>query len=454
MRCILSIAFSLVVYLTTAQQTAHFKTLGTPLTEEGRDVVLDNDGNIYVLSSSNAQAGQSANIMLTALDNELNCLWNNFYGWNYIESPVEMVYIEPHFYIVGAFLSTFSASYDTFVLQVNADGTEGWMQTFGGADWDLPMHVAVVNGQVYVVVNTQGGDGSTQRLYSITTDGVVEESFELNFNDFSDITFFGHWNNQFVFAANTAFQDTPQQTAVFFVDESNGAIVSSFDVAVENADEVIIHDMIERNGLIYYCGEVHTNDRIDAMYRRCDATGVTDVSSILDANGNSNYISIAAYDDRVVLPGYTKFAGAGGKDAFVMILTVDGYFLGAPTFGGVEDDYFNAAVHTEDGGVVAVGDGFSYNGNSGETIVLALNVANSGDYQQFFDTDNECIVVSVDEQLSKTNVLHVGYFDMMGRKLNINNRSDWFEGMIYVEVSTMSTGEVVRMKRMYQSLQH
>lgn len=449
-----AIALSILCFISLhsfAQQNAYFKTLGTNLTEEGKDVIVGNNGLTYVLSSSNAQEGHSTDVMITAMDAELNCVWNRWYGWNYIESPNSLHYIEPYLYVVGSFLSTFSGTYDVFVLQIHEDGTEGWMQTFGTADWDIPKQAIVANNQIHIIVESQVNNGIVNQVYTIDDAGSVSPSFELNLGAFSHVTFFGHLNNQFVVAANTVNEELPNQTKVFFLD-NEGIQQSSFDIAVEDADEVIIHDMIEKDGQFYYCGEVHSPGRIDAMYRRCDAAGVTNVSSILNDNGNSNYVSIAAYDDRVVLPGYTMFAGAGGKDAFVMVLSVDGFFLGAPTFGGEEDDEIFAAFHTVEGGVVAVGTGFSYNGNSGETIVLALNVANSGDYQQFIDTESDCVVVSVHDGFdTNTKIIRTSYYDLLGRELDENELTNLIIGMLYIEVQELSNGEKRVIKRLYSS---
>lgn len=434
-----------------AQQNAYFKTLGTSLTEEGKDVVVGNNGLTYVLSSSNAQEGHSTDVMITALDEQLNCVWNKWYGWNYIESPSSLHYIEPYLYVVGSFLSTFSGTYDVFVLQIHEDGTEGWMQTFGTADWDIPKHAVLANDAIHIIVESLLNNTLVNQVYTIDEAGTVSSSFALSLDTFSHVTFFGYLNNQFVIAANTSNEELPNQTKVFFLD-NEGVQLSSFDVVVEGADEVIIHDMIEKDGQFYYCGEVHSPDRIDAMYRRCDAAGITNISSILNDNGNSNYVSIAAYDDRIVLPGYTMFAGAGGKDAFVMVLSVDGFFLGAPTFGGEEDDEIYAAYHTDEGGVVAVGTGFSYNGNSGETIVLALNVANSGDYQQFIDTESDCVVVNVNDDFdTNTRIVRRNFYDMLGRELDENELSNLYIGMLYIEVQELSNGEKKTIKRLYTS---
>lgn len=428
-----------------------FKTLGTENTEEGKDIVFGDNGMIYVLSSTNATQGHSTDIMITALNSDLQCMWNKVYGWNYIEDPVALMYDNGALYVAGTFLSTFSLTYDVFVLKLDADGTEQWMQTTGGSDWDIAQNAGISDGIIHVMAEGMAENTNAHFIYRFDQNGNILDPVIPDLAGYTVVRSFEISENGYLLSVNSDVTEGSSECAILFLD-AEGQLQQTIPVEVEGAGEVIIHDVEVKDDFVYYCGESHSPGRIDAMYRRMDMEGNVDISSIIDANGNSNYVAISVYDDRVVLPGYTMFAGAGGQDAFVMILTVDGFFQGAPTFGGDQDDYFSTAVFTEEKGVYAVGTGHSYNGETGETIVLKLSEATWGDYEQQFDLDNNCVIISVDEKDPEDDsVISIRYIDLLGREIDPENNFSLGEGMIFLEIQQMRSGEVRTQKRIWRS---
>lgn len=64
---------------------------------------------------------------------------------------------------------------------------------------------------------------------------------------------------------------------------------------------------------------------------------------------------IENHDNQLVLGGYTKSAGAGNKDIYVLVLNMDGDSLAAYTYGGIASDFSMKLIETSDSHYVLAG---------------------------------------------------------------------------------------------------
>jgi uncharacterized delta-60 repeat protein len=82
---------------------------------------------------------------------------------------------------------------------------------------------------------------------------------------------------------------------------------------------------------------------------------------------------IQSPDGGFIIVGYTRSAGVGGSDAFVVKLASDGSLLWAKTIGGVGDDRANAVVQTPDGGVVFAGATSSFGSGGADFFIVKMD---------------------------------------------------------------------------------
>jgi hypothetical protein len=245
---------------------------------------------------------------------------------------------------------------------------------------------------------------------------------------------------------NTANETSFQNESV--VVKLNSATLNASNLSVSDLQgNVVVNDIFfDAQGLMHVAGEIDLVDYISGYYARYDNEGNQMMVAGIGATDDFGYSSVYVTQDFIILPGYLKFAGAGKLDAFVMILNESGGFAGAPTFGGEEDDYFVNSIFTPTGELYCVGTGFSYNGETGETILLKLSEITFGEYQQIFDLNNDCLIVSVDDldQVAK-DIDRVEYYDLMGRKCEPTGSYNQF----YLQVTHFTNGEILVEKRLF-----
>jgi hypothetical protein len=217
---------------------------------------------------------------------------------------------------------------------------------------------------------------------------------------------------------------------------------TSFVPVTSDLGNVVVHDMVvDSEGNLHVAGDVQSNEVLVGYYGSYDSSGSLLLSYEVVASDDYSYTGIFVTSEQIILPGYLKFTGAGKKDAFVMILNIGGVFMGAPTYGGTEDDFFVAAQRMNTGELYCVGTSFSYNGETGDAIVLKLSETASGDYEQIFDFNNDCLIVEVEEEKHHEKVIEsVNYFDLMGRKCQPGKVG---YQQIYLKVTQFSNGETL-----------
>jgi hypothetical protein len=427
-----------------------FKTIGTQNVEEGKDIALDNNGFIYVLSSTNAAFSSHTDVVLTCMDSELNCIWSNVYGTPAIEQPVAMaINSNNEIFICGTQLHANSDGYDVFIMSIASDGALTDYTSHEAPSWQVALKMDLLEETPLILIEDFSSLNRFKLLHYLGSDefNYIETGNALMGRIPSALEVLGQDIYVASYLENTANETSFQNESV--VVKLNSATLNASNLSVEDQQgNVIINDIsFDSQGSMHVAGEIDLVDYVNGYYSKYDNEGnQVLVASNINATDDFGYSSVHITQDFVVLPGYLKFAGAGKKDAFVMILNLDGIFVGAPTFGGEEDDYFVNSIFTPTGELYCVGTGFSYNGETGETILLKLSEITFGEYQQIFDLNNDCLIVSVDDldQVAK-DIDRVEYFDLMGRKCEPTGSYNQF----YLQVTHFTNGEILVEKRLF-----
>ncbi|HKQ98099.1 MAG TPA: hypothetical protein VJV75_09515 [Candidatus Polarisedimenticolia bacterium] len=94
------------------------------------------------------------------------------------------------------------------------------------------------------------------------------------------------------------------------------------------------------------------------------------------AGANAFWAAREADEGRLFLCGYTSGSGAGGLDAFLLVLDAAGTTLAQSTFGGAKDDLAFDLTSTADGGVAVVGQ--TESSGAGERDVFLIRADRDG----------------------------------------------------------------------------
>ena len=90
---------------------------------------------------------------------------------------------------------------------------------------------------------------------------------------------------------------------------------------------------------------------------------------------NADYLSflIQTDDGGYVVAGETSSYGAGKADIWIIKLDSKGNKLWDKTFGGVDDDWINFLIQTDDGGYVLAGITFFFGAGEGDFWIIKLD---------------------------------------------------------------------------------
>lgn len=427
-----------------------FKTIGTQNVEEGKDIALDSNGLIYVLSSTNAAFSSHTDVVLTCLDSELNCIWSNVYGTPAIEQPTAIaINSSNEIFICGTQLHADSDGYDIFIMSIALDGVLIDYTSHESPSWQVAMKMALLEESPLLLIEDFSSANRYRLLHYLGSDdfnyidtgnvltGRIPSALKVLGQDIFIASYLENSLNE------TSFQNESE------VVKLNSVTLSSSNLSVADIQgNVVVNDIsFDSQGSMHIAGEIDLVDYVNGYYAKYDNEGnQVLVASSVSATDDFGYASVHVTQDFVVLPGYLKFAGAGRKDAFVMILNLEGIFVGAPTFGGEEDDYFVNSKFTSSGELYCVGTGFSYNGETGETVVLKLSEIAAGDYQQIYDLNDNCLIVSANDIENKeSEIERVEYFDLMGRKCEPSGSLN----QIYLQITHFTNGEFAVEKKLF-----
>jgi hypothetical protein len=93
------------------------------------------------------------------------------------------------------------------------------------------------------------------------------------------------------------------------------------------------------------------------------------------AGSNDDYLRslIQTDDSGYVITGETSSYGAGKADIWIIKLDSKGNKLWDKTFGGIDDDWVNSLIQTDDDGYLVAGKTFSFGAGEGECWIIKLD---------------------------------------------------------------------------------
>ncbi len=398
------------------------KMIGTLNQEEGKSIALSSDGRIYVLSSTNAVQSSNTDILVSCLDQNMNCIWSKTYGGSGVELPNEIVInSSDEVFISGTSLNPSTDGYDVFLLSISLDGDEIFSTTLNLTSWQIAHSMVLMNERPLLMFEDFSSD-ERYRMFELDEDNVWSElPMPITTQDKEITAFFAKGGDVIMASRMESWEMNTQNpvTITRYSELTNS--VTNFGLDFNFGNLLITSLNLSSDGIIHVAGEVTIGEFRNGYYARYDDQGNFIFESVLQGSGNYGFTDLFVTETLIITPGYTYLAGGGGMDGTVMIQTIDGMFLNGPTCGGENTDYLIDAVRRENGEVICVGSSFSYNGNNGETMLLYLSNTSEELYDQEFDLENNCFVVGVDENKISRTIKSTNYYDLMGRRIELEN---------------------------------
>jgi hypothetical protein len=147
------------------------KTIGGTGNEEAREIIRSSDGNYLIIGSSNSSLGsQDMCVWKVKSDGTLLSRWN--FGGGQIEFGNSIKEFEGGGYIaVGQTFSSGAGKGDVYIVKINADGTEAWTKTYGGAQDDEAISVVVNSDNSFVMAVRDSSQGHDVDVRILKYDG-------------------------------------------------------------------------------------------------------------------------------------------------------------------------------------------------------------------------------------------------------------------------------------------
>jgi len=305
-------------------------------TDEGRDLVLDPSGNIYVTGKIYNESKDADDVILVKYNSDGEIQWNKTWG-GYSDDEGYAIDIDSlnNLYIVGKTKSYgTNDSYDICLLKYDSDGILDWNHSWGESEKDTGHGIAIYSNSIYIVgftkMNLDFGDAV---ILKYTTSGVYE------------------WNK------------------TWGESEADGA----YDVGVDSSENVYVTG---------YTEEVGTKNR-DLFLAIYDSDG-NSISNRTwgDETESDDYSSLTIGSDGVFIVGNILKIGTGGSDIILSKFALGtGTPLWTTTWGGDDNEYgYDIALNSnEDIHVVGALETL----DKSSSVLIVARFSNSGEFKRY-----------------------------------------------------------------------
>lgn len=143
--------------------------------EEGRDAVVDSEGNVYVTGHTKSYSVVDHDMCLVKF-NSSGVEWNITWGGSDLEMGKGIAMDSGgNIYVTGDLVHASDGNWDIFIVKFNSDGIEQWNHTWGGSDYEYGNDVDVdSSGNAYVCgkTNSFGAEKSDMCLLNFSASGL------------------------------------------------------------------------------------------------------------------------------------------------------------------------------------------------------------------------------------------------------------------------------------------
>ncbi|MBE9483836.1 MAG: YIP1 family protein [Bacteroidetes bacterium] len=237
---------------------------------------------------------------------------------NYASNGDSILSIEPtsdNGYILAGSTTISETGVDSWLIKIDANGSEQWNKTFGGTGRDIAYSAIQTSDGCYLII------GETES-YGIESDAWLIKI---------DVNGSEQWNKTFG-GNNPDWIGMAQQTS------DGGFVLTGYT------------ESYGKSG--------------DAWLIKTDVNGNQQWSKTFGGKDSDWVVSVKkTSDDGYILAGTTESFGAGKYDAWLIKTDANGNSQWERTFGGAEDDMISSFQKTSDGGFILTGDTVSYGGS-------------------------------------------------------------------------------------------
>jgi hypothetical protein len=283
-----------IIALDSSAQFKWHKTISNGALDRANDAVMDSQGRIYLIGTSNAQSQNSYQLYLAVIDSAGSLLVDQYYGgqdWDFGNS-IQLVG-DSAILLAGETYS--NASYgqsDAWLLKVDLLGNILWSKTIGGSLKESINALAVSDSLILTGGQSQSyGNGSYKPFVYCT-------------------------NNQGDSLWLTQLQDTTEGAiyGLSIMDDTN-CIAVGYQRDTSNLYQDLLVMKLNLQGQLIW-------KQTSLLY------------------GGESYVkAVQNHKGKIAIGGMTTVFGNGGKEIFCSLLNRDGWWITSNMIGGVSNDF-------------------------------------------------------------------------------------------------------------------
>lgn len=361
---------------------AHLHTFGGIGIDVGESIDATSDGGYIIVGSNSTNTTGNTDVYLLKVDSLINHEWSYSIGgtnndWGY---SVKQTYDKG--YIIATTSNSYgNGGYDAVLMKRDSLGNYQWRKTYGGTNWDFVYDLAITYdsgfvfcgetynntlglSDVYVVRTNKDGD----TLWTKTIGGsLTDKGNSIIETSDSNIVVAGLTNttSDSTQAYVIKFSKTGQLLWDSAYGGGNGYDMANSVIETANGEYVIAGTTTSYN----------TNNDKDFYLARTDKNGTLIWQSNFGNPGEEEVFDV--YEDNLgnlINVGFTKAAGAGGKDAELFYIGASGWWMGiSPTYGTSLDEWFKGFAIGLNGNFCMLGTTNSYGNGLNDVFIVRVD---------------------------------------------------------------------------------
>ncbi|PKP51043.1 MAG: hypothetical protein CVT95_01735 [Bacteroidetes bacterium HGW-Bacteroidetes-12] len=361
---------------------AHLYTFGGIGIDVGESIEATSDGGYIIIGSNSTNTTGNTDVYLLKVDSLINIEWSYSLGgtnndWGY---AVKQTYDKG--YITATSSNSYgNGGYDAVLMKRDSLGNYEWTKRYGGNDWDFVYDLTITydsgfvfcgetynntagQSDVFVVRTNKNGD----TLWTKTIGGnLIDKGNSIIETSDSSIVIAGLTNT--TTDSTQAYIIKLSKTGQLLWDSAygggNGYDMANSVIETANGEYVIAGTTTSYNA---------NNDK-DFYLARTDNNGTLIWQSNFGNPGEEEIFEV--YEDNIgnlINVGFTKAAGAGGKDAELFYIGASGWWVGiSPTYGTSLDEWFKSFAIGLNGNFCMLGTTNSYGNGLNDVFIVRVD---------------------------------------------------------------------------------
>ncbi len=362
---------ALVIGFLNAQELVWQKTYGGSEDEEARAVQVLEDGSIIIAGWTKSFGNGGKDVYLVKVDKDGKLLWQKTYGGSNDDVANDMQVLDDGSIILAGWTKSFGAvKKDVYILKVDRDGNKIWERTFKGGKNEVAEAIGVAENNSIVVAGWV--------KFSFFTTGIYLLKIDANGNEVWQKIFKKKAKEQGAYALKVLHDggillagEALYITLWKFDGDGNllkenrlerNALGSwyGYDLYVFEDGGGIIAGTYEPNGAFV----VRFDNQLDSIWTNYYIGGVYKYVS-----SSSRSLQVLEDTTIIIAGNQWKYAYGESKNVFLAELDKDGNIIWERTYGGKKDEEAYSLRITDDGTMVVAGWTKSY-GLGGKDVYL------------------------------------------------------------------------------------